>query len=338
MTVQPIAAISFSSSGVLMIGQMGIYCQLYEAGRVATVKDFYGCSGGSICAYLCALGVTPVWIREWVQHFDTRPIMNIQEDMVVDYLTTWGVDSGIAAKEYISKFINTWEPGASEWTFADLANRRSGVRLTITATNVTAECQQVFSIDTHPSMRIADAIQASSSVPFYSCPWIDSSGQILCDGAIFESYPFHSVRDPANTLFIVCEHVALSPVTASLGDYIHKILRIMRFGNRTEPHPAQKICLKSCGIMLLNFMISKEERLRLFASGLADGAEWLMQHSPAETAGSLPCSGDLHTLSAGRPSPERSLDSHQWDTPLPPQGPSPDLLHGRQRRYRRWSV
>ena len=331
-------AISFSSSGVLMVGQMGIYCQLREAGLVAAVKDFYGCSGGAICAYLGALGVTPAWIREWVQHFDTRPIMNIQEDMVVDYMTTWGVDSGAQASDYIGKFVDTWEPGASQWTFADLARERPGISLTITATNVTAECQEVFSIERNPSMRIADAIRASSSVPFYASPWTDPSGQLFCDGAIYESYPLRSVKDPATTLFIVYEGPPSPPGISSLGEYINRIMRIARLRNHKVEEPDHIIYLKHCGIMLLNFMISKEERLRIFESGILDASRWITQASLAETGGSRPYSGGPHTLSASRLSPESLSGSHPPGSPSPPRAPFPDLPLGRSRKSRRWSV
>ena len=337
MPMQP-TAISFSSSGVLMVGQMGIYCHLHEAGRLTTVKEFYGCSGGSLCAYLGALGVTPTWIREWVQHFDTRPIMNIQEDMVVDYMTTWGVDSGAQALDYIGKFIDTWEPGASRWTFADLARERPGISLTITATNVSAGCQAVFSVVHHPSMRIADAIRASSSVPFYASPWSDASGNLFCDGAVCESYPRQCVKSPADTLFVVCEAAPSPPGITSLGDYIHRVMRIARFRNHTAEDPDHIIYLKHCGIMLLNFMISKEERLRLFESGLADAACWITQVSPAETEGSLPCSGGPHTLSASRLSPESLSGSHPPGSPWPPRAPVPDSPPSLRRPCRRWSV
>ena len=329
-------AISFSSSGVLLVGQMGIYCQLREAGLLAAVKDYYGCSGGSICAYLAALGVTPAWIREWVQHFDTRPIMNIQEDMVVDYMTAWGVDSGLQASDYIGKFVDTWEPGASKWTFADLARERPGVSLTITATNVSAGCQGVFSTTQHPSMRIADAIRASSSIPFYVSPWTDPSGQLFCDGAVVESYPQQCVKSVPETLFIVCEGPPSPPSISSLGEYIHRIMRIAR--HHTVADPEHIIYLKYCGIMLLNFMISKEERLRIFAAGLTDAAAWIKQVSPAGTEGIPPCSGDLHISLASRPSPESLSDSHPPCSPLPPPAPVPDLPHGRLRKCRRWSV
>ena len=337
VTESPITAISFGSSGVLMVGQMGIYCRLYEAGLTTNLKEFYGCSGGAVCAFLCALGVTPAWIRTWAQHFDTRPLMNIQEDLVADYLTTWGVDSGMQAKEYLSKFVDTWEPGASKWTFADLAAQRPGLQLTITATNVTKECQGVFSVATHPSMLIADAIHASSSIPFYACPWMDPSGQLYCDGAIFESYPYRCVQNPATTLFVACERTAPTPGVSSLGDYINKIMRITRFRNRTENTPDHILILKPCGIMLLNFMITKEERLGLFASGLADADEWITRTFPGGTGGNPPLSGGRRTLSAAHPSPGRSSDSHRSDSLLPPPAPSPGSPPSGRRRCRRWS-
>jgi len=322
-----------------MVGQMGVYCKLLESGLLANVKDLYGCSGGSLCAYMAALGVTPSWIREWIQHFDTRPIMNIQEELVVDYASSWGVDSGLGAKEYIGKFIDTWEPGASRWTFADLRRERPGITLHITATNVTTESQAIFSSESHPAMLIADAIHASSSIPFYMIPFVDSSGHFLCDGAIAEALPFQIVKSPETTLFVACSSSAPGPSISSLGDYMQRILRIMRFGNLglEKSEPTHLIRVKPCGIMLLNFMISKEERLQLFASGISDGAEWIMHNFPGGTAEIPPYSGDLHTLSVSLPSQEPSSDTRRSNIPLPSRALSRDLpLEGPQ-RSRRWS-
>lgn len=346
MPVTP-QAISFSSSGVFLVGQMGIYCHLYESGVLSQVTEYYGCSGGAICAYLCALGVTPTWIREWVQHFDTRPLINIQEELVVDYMSTWGVDSGNRGNEYFSKFADTWEPGASQWTFAEFSKQRPGLTLKIIATNVSAGDQEVFSVDTHPTMKVSDALRASCAVPFFSTPWIDPSGQIYCDGAVLESYPLRCVRSPAKTLFILCSELQTKKLVVpvvTFSDYVHKILNLSRFWNRPIQEPDYVIRLSPCGIMMMNFMISKEERLHLFATGDADAARWLslplslsMRDSAGGTAGSRPSSGGLSALSASRPSPGLSSDSHQSSIPLPPADPSQGSHAGGSQRYRRWS-
>lgn len=336
-------ALSFSSSGVFLIGQMGIYCRLLEAGVLDKVTEYYGCSGGALVVFLAALGVTPTWIREWVQHFDTRPLLHVQEEMVVDYMTSWGVDSGDYASEYVRKFIDTWEPDASVWTFTDFARARPGISLKIIATNVSAGSQEVFSVETHPTMKVSDAIRASSSIPFYAAPWRDSSGQIFCDGAVLESYPLRCVRSPTETLFVICSQPRgqqlVTPVV-TFSDYVHKILNLGRFWNRTIEEPDHVIRLSPCGIMMLDFMISKEERLRLFATGIADAERFLSlprQGSAGGTAESRPSSGGPNALSASHPSPELSSDSHRSSTPLPSGAPSQDSHAGGSRRYRRWS-
>ena len=336
-------ALSFSSSGVFLVGQMGIYCRLLEAGILDQVTEYYGCSGGALVVFLAALGVTPIWIREWVQHFDTRPLLNIQEEMVVDYMTSWGVDSGDYASEYIRKFIDTWEPGASRWTFAEFAARRPGISLKIIATNVSAGDQEVFSVATHPTMQIGDAIRASSSIPFYAVPWRDSSGQIFCDGAVLESYPLRCVRSPAETLFVICSQprgLQLVAPVVTFSDYVHKILNLGRFWNRTVEEPDHIIRLSPCGIMMLDFMISKEERLHIFATGISDAERFLSlprKGSAGGTAESRPLSGGLNALSVSHPSPGLSLDSHRSSIPSPSGVPFQDSHAGGRRRYRRWS-
>ncbi|WP_375378234.1 patatin-like phospholipase family protein [Hymenobacter cellulosilyticus] len=48
-----------------------------------------------------------------------------------------------------------------------LATQGKGRDLYTTGTNLTRQCGQVFSYETHPDMRVADAVRISMSIPLY---------------------------------------------------------------------------------------------------------------------------------------------------------------------------
>ena len=87
-------AISFSSGGVRVLGHVGVLAALVEEGMATGVREWWGCSGGALCALLGALGVSAGWLRDCVAALDLRLLGGVEEEMVADYFQTWGVNSG----------------------------------------------------------------------------------------------------------------------------------------------------------------------------------------------------------------------------------------------------
>jgi NTE family protein len=345
-------SISFSSGGVRIIGHMGILARLLDSDILHGVQEWYGCSGGAICAFFGSLGVTSSWIRECIQHFDTRPLLNIREDLIVDFTTHWGVDSGEMLISYIGRFADTWEPGASQWTFADLARKRSAVLLGITATNVSRGVPVVFNKYTAPHMKILDAVRASSSVPLFFTPWINEVGEMFCDGAIVEYYPWSCIPNKKDTLVIACseENMRGNCVSReeygtkirSVSEYISRILHLVRFFKEKERElPRNWITVNNKTVHLMDFHISKEQRLALFFEGEAAASAWLRfrEKTAAQRKTEIPVlCADPGILGSGLLSEERTTDILLQEDLLLRSDPVPDLRPASVSRDRRWSV
>jgi len=324
--------------------------KLIDAGALERVQHWYGCSGGSFCAFFGALGVSAAWIRDAVEHFDTRAIARLEDDLISDYLNTWGVNSGNKLIEFLGRFVDTWEPGASAWTFADFGSKRPGVTLKITASNVTRGSLAVFSEATTPHIRILDAIRASIAVPGFFTPWIDPDGDLFCDGAILEYFPWGCVEDKANTLVLMCSETGISgrkispTKVQSLSEYFRQIVRLVQ-QNQASGTPKNWIAITNKHISGLDFHMSKDERLGLFSDGVIAAGRWLAFRSersklvPAGETGEIrqQC-GDHCTLSCSPPSPDRTSDSPRLRIPPPTPCQSRDLHSGGQRPGRRWSL
>jgi predicted acylesterase/phospholipase RssA len=343
-------SISFSSGGVKVIGQMGVMTRLLEAGVLDEVRHWYGCSGGGVCALLGALGVSAAWIRDAAEHFHMGAALEFTDDPVQSFMERWGLASLERYRDFLGQFVETWEPGASAWTFADFARERPGVGLSLIATNVTQGCQTVFGITETPSMRIMDAVVASCSVTLFFTPWTDASGNIYTDGAVIEYYPWRCVEDKDNTLVVVCEEHGISgrnvttmlPLT-SVTDFAERVVRIARRGGDSDP-PRNWIALNNHEVGALEFHMSKDTRLAVFRGGERAAAGWLafrlkrVTDSVGENHETrLPCE-DQSISVCDHPSPDKRLDNRQSQNQQLPEVPSRDLHTGGPRIFRRWSL
>jgi NTE family protein len=341
-------AVSFSSGGVKSVGQMGAAVCLMEAGIFDEVTHWYGCSGGAIVAFFCALGASPQWIRDAAEHFDLRPTFEFNEESVCNFPQSWGIASLAGYRSYMGRFADAWEPGASTWTFADMARKRPDTRLTLIAANISRRRQAVFSVETTPNMSVLEAVCVSGAIPLIFVPWRDEAGDIYIDGAFLEYYAWRTVPNKDETLVIVCDEagingrrsaVAQTPIT-SLTEYLQRVFSVAnKHGILHSDTPRYWIALNNQAISTVDFGMPKETRMALFRGGEVAGSRWLtfrqQRHSVGETPSSPPPCADQNTSSSDQPSQDRTWDSHQSGNPPLPGAPFRDSPHGLRRR--RWS-
>lgn len=339
MSSSKITTISFSSGGAKGTCLMGVLARLMEEGITTHVKSWYGCSAGSFCAYLGALGVSPAWMRDCIPHFNMRVMVSIDKDLFMDYMNSWGFASGKELIEMLGSFVDTWEPGASAWTFTDLSQR--GHYLGITAVNLNKRKLELFSVDTHPDMLILDAIRASCTIPFIFTPWKSPSGDLYCDGAMLEQCPWFHVKDKNHTLVIACHRSQVfgptkeSTTIETFVEYCMRVLVTHR-PRLCRERPTLWISVES-EVSSMNFDITTEERSSLFKEGEAAAVSWL-KRSAGGTLGTHPWFEAQNTLSDPMPSAESVSDSPQQRIPVPSQVPSLDSRIRTGLSFRRWSV
>jgi predicted acylesterase/phospholipase RssA len=345
--------ISFSSGGVRIIGHLGVLAALTEAGVAAGVREWYGCSGGAICALVGALGVGAAWLRDCAGHFDLRTLGQLTDDPAGALFSQWGLVSGDAMIEMFGRFIDTWETGASAWTFADIARERPHVRLGITAVNVSRGELGIFSSETTPDVRLLDAVRASTAIPMFFMPWRDATGDIWCDGALVEQYPWSAVRDKQRALVVVCSESTIDPgrggrvVLDGLTDYLEQLIGIGRRRYQLDAfreQPRYWIATNNRSVSSLDLELDMEGRLELFEEGRVAAGRWLAfratRRLPAallETDGTPPQSAGPGSAAHDRDGGSRTSGSrplHREDAPYPFHRPDT----GAQRRDRRWSL
>ena len=312
---------------------------------LASVRDWYGCSGGSFPAVLGAIGVSPAWLNDLVEHFDMSIFAGTDEETLIDFQNSFGINSGNKLGLMLSKFIDTWEPGSSAWTFTDLKKHRPGVRLHITVTNLTRGRHEVFNYKTAPNVRIVDAMRASCAIPLYFTPWRNTEGDVFCDGGLIETYPWNHVTDKANLLVIICADIDVCgrserrPIT-TFGDFMGAVANMI-VKNKTIEAPRHWIAVNNSTVGFMDFHISAEVRLQLFNEGAAAAMAWNAFRVKRVLQGTLqspPGCADPSTLSSSHPSPDRRSGNPQSQIPAPAACRTRDSRSGTARGGRRWSL
>lgn len=334
-----------SAGGVRAIGQLGTLATLRDAGILVHVRAWYGCSGGALTAILGVLGASSAWLRDAAEHFPTNVIGSVDHTLLADFWNTWGVNSGDALVDCMARFVDTWEPGSSAWSFADLAAKRPGHRLGILATAVTKGGPLLFSAETTPTVRILDALRASMGIPGFFTPW-KMSDELFCDGFLCEYLPWDTCGlTPETTLAIVTDDTtvanrSLARPCKTFIDYVVQLLLIQSTARR-RPTPSHWIAINDVRWSGLSFDVTRAERLALFEGGVAAARGWIRFRTTCSggtpgvpTATARPCTSP----------PLRWPPGELWDSPTPatckgPGAPSPSRLSTPTARSdRRWSL
>jgi NTE family protein len=158
------------------------------------INKFVGSSIGSITAFLFSINYTPDELIIFLSNIDLSNIGNIFNLEL--FIEKYGFSD---ANEFIKiveilfynkmKMINV--------TFKDLYIITKN-KLLIIGTNFTKGKEEVFSVDTTPTMLVLDAIRISISIPLLFTP-IKHNNCYYVDGCILGNLPFH-LCDPNTTL------------------------------------------------------------------------------------------------------------------------------------------
>ena len=339
-------AVTVSSGGIRAVGTFGVLAGLLEENILDEVRDWYGCSGGSMCAFFMALGVSVSWARNAMSHLDGHIVSGFHDSLIGNYTTALGFTDGSLLIEYIARFANTWEPGSGDWTFADMKRERPNVTLTIIATNVSRGTLAHFNAELTPTMRIMDAIRASSAIPFFYTPWLSPEGDLYADGGLMEFYPWSCIKNKDKTLVIASTEKGVHgrsrpprPIR-TIGEYLERILDIAQVELHTAA-PRNWIAVPDDKVNFLDIYITKEQRLELFDIGVAAAANWISFRQKSlslRTPETPPPCARPDTLSSGSLLSDKTSDSLTAHSPqLPPCPPRDSHTQG-QSPARRWSL
>jgi len=163
-------------SGVIFIGAL----EYIHQKKLLDLKNFYGCSIGSLigCLYIC--GFTPKSILS--KFLD----LNLEEIVKYDF-------NNLPSENYIidDDLLDTligflWEYHEFDVTLSQFSNIHK-VNVNIYTTNITKNLYTNFNNKDFPDVKLKDALKASMSIPFLFKP-VNINGEMYIDGCCKNLY------------------------------------------------------------------------------------------------------------------------------------------------------
>ncbi|MDO7845437.1 patatin-like phospholipase family protein [Hymenobacter sp. M29] len=196
--------------GIRGIAYGGALQELEQRGLLRDIRRVGGTSAGAIQAALLAVGYSA---QEIIDVVNATPVQRLNDGRFIFFggthrlITQYGWYRGDEFATYLSELVarKTQQPNLTLAGLHQLAQKEPGRfrDLYTTGTNLTTQRVQVFSYETNPTMRVADAVRISMSIPLYfRAVLLDAQGnvvtgdpapgqptQVLVDGGLLANYP-----------------------------------------------------------------------------------------------------------------------------------------------------
>ena len=203
--------------GIRGIAYGGALLELEQQGVLRGIERVGGTSAGAIQAALLAVGYSAA---EIVAVVNATPVQRLNDGRFIFFGGThrlvkqYGWYRGDEFTTYLSELVarKTQRPNLTLAELHALAQEHPGQYrdLYTTGTNLTTQRVQVFSYETNPTLRVADAVRISMSIPLYfravlldaqgnvvrGNPAPDQPVQVLVDGGLLANYPIDLFDKP----------------------------------------------------------------------------------------------------------------------------------------------
>ena len=213
----PYRNLLMKGGGIRGIAYGGALLELEQRGVLAGITRVGGTSAGAIQAALLAVGYPAEAIIDVINR---TPVQRLNDGRFIfigggrRLLRQYGWYRGNQLTKYLCELVGrqTQRPNLTLAELHQLALAHPGHYrdLYTTGTNLTRQCTQVFSYETHPAMRVADAVRISMSIPLYfRAVLLDAQGlvishkprpgqpvEVLVDGGLLANYPLHIFDEP----------------------------------------------------------------------------------------------------------------------------------------------
>jgi NTE family protein len=287
MYLIPPKRICLSGGGIRAVAFLGALEVLYQKSLLVAVKEYVGISAGAfICFGLC-VGYTFAEMKQVAFEFDFSHIRSFEADSAIDFLETYGFDSGENLIKLLESLLKQKHLPAS-LTFQQLHEHTPGApALRCFATDLTCCTPREFSYKKTPTVRIVDALRASMSLPLYFTPVPDpETGHLLSDGALLDTYPMAFLRDEERheSLGFVFsnDHVENCEINEPF-DFLQQMLACIylpRARKILEECSENTVVLPNGEFPSWNFEASKEDRIRLASSAAEATTKFLKGWKP----------------------------------------------------------
>ena len=239
--------VSLSGGGPNGAYMLGALNTLKKQNILSDVRTYVGSSVGSLIAAIYISSKELELVSKLLQTIETEKILSIDVD---DFLTKFGMISSDKLKTFISLFVDY------DMTFKEMYSMYKK-KLVVCVTCLNTFSEEYFSVDTHPTMCIGDAIQMSCSIPLIF-DYVEYNDKFYVDGGLTQVIPL-SYLDTVqyNRCLCVCFDFVYKQIE-SFEDYMYCIIQscIQRKKNN----------YKNLDILKLRSNIKTDDSLSLYAT------------------------------------------------------------------------
>ena len=180
----------FEGGGIKGIAYVGAMKVLKDEGIPPYITRVGGTSAGAINATLFALGFTTAQTRKILKTLDINKFADDSWGILRDtnrLVSKFGWNKGDYFHTWIGKHVKS-RLGSPNATFRDLKNA-DNPDLYVYGTNLSTRFGEVFSFEHTPTVRIADAVRISMSVPLFFTAIRNAREDVYVDGGVLNNYP-----------------------------------------------------------------------------------------------------------------------------------------------------
>jgi predicted acylesterase/phospholipase RssA len=330
----------FAGGGPKCISFLGALEILYKKNIFSKTSHYWGNSAGAIVATFIKLKVPLPRLYTIFEKIDFTRFRDIDLANIVTFGEKWGLDSGEGFVNHIKELLEIAQPGSSHYTLQELPG------LHIASADLTDTKMVILDSTTFPTLKLIDALRASTSIPFFYRPFRNPiNNHLMVDGGLGANFPWMllpSDEERSQALGFNFKKSIINREPQTLSEYIPKILNFRELSRLTDKKPYQNepniINFDIIGYPSWHLGIKQNDKDELIAIGKMTAEKWLNSYSVEEKIENQHMFSDLNTQLTAFPSSKLSSENHVCQ----PQKPHLDSPQGSPSLYsppsRRWSV
>ena len=274
----------FEGGGVLGMAYAGAIEALKEQKQLAQVENVAGTSAGSLIALILSLGYSTSELKNLINLTDFKAFEDHWDPLRIP--TKYGIYKG----EYLLKFIQKIvadKTGNCDTTFEEL-NEKGCLGLKVYACNLNTKSIKEFSYELTPTVKVAESVRASMSIPLFFSAWQFPDGNpdqhIYVDGGTVYNYPINAFSELKETLGFFFKKHEEEADSAMSYDHIMKyvssifqaLLNAQKISFHENAHQVKRtVFIETHGISPTEFKLDDKQKKLLFNAGKEATLEYL---------------------------------------------------------------
>jgi len=270
----PPKRIVFTGGGLRSLGHFGVLEVLEKRGLLKHVKEYMGVSAGAMVGFSTMLGYTIKEMKDVVTQFDFTILQNIHPEFMLDFLSTYGMDTGEQLEKFLKALLRI-KGFSPDLTFGEWASQYpKAPRLRCFATNLNTNKLKEFSTDATPETSFVYALRASMSLPLYFTPVKDvGTDHLLVDGGVIHNFPMNLLTEDEKEETLGVSFLYSRQEVQEISDFLGFFTQLYNCGFNPRTYQVQQdnklrcIIIPTSQMSAYNFDLTKEFRQELIDLG-----------------------------------------------------------------------